>query len=250
MLNDIKMDLHVHTIASGHAYSTINEIVQEANKKGIEAIAIAEHGPNMPDSPHPFYFGNIYSIPREINGVKVFKGVEANIIDKEGNLDLGKEYLDNLEFVAAGLHPYTGYEGEKIEENTEAVTNAIKSSEIDMIVHPCDSRFPVNVRELVQAASENNVILELNNRSFIPTVDGNYRGIRENAIEMAELAQNKGVWVGLNSDTHHSSEVGELKNGLKVAKEAGLDKEDIINTELSNLRQFFEEKDRDLRQKF
>lgn len=250
MLNDIKMDLHVHTIASGHAYSTINEIVEEANKKGIEAIAIAEHGSNMPDSPHPFYFGNIYSIPREINGVKVFKGVEANIIDKEGNIDLGKEYLDSLEFVAAGLHPYTGYEGEKKEENTEAVTNAIKNNEIDMIVHPCDSRFPINVKKLVKAASENNVILELNNRSFIPTVDGNYRGIRENAIKMAELAKNKDIWIAVNSDIHHSSEVGELENSLKVAKEAALDKENIINTELSNLKKFFKEKDKNLRQKF
>ena len=250
MLNDMEMDLHVHTIASGHAYSTINEIAKEANRKGIKAIVITEHGPNMPDSPHPFYFGNLYSVPRHLEGVKVFKGVEANIIDTEGTLDLEKDYLDGLEFITAGLHPYTGYEGEGIKDNTEAAINAMENSKMDMLVHPCDSRFPVNVEKIVETAKENNVILELNNRSFIPTVDGNYRGMRENAVKLAKLSKLKGVWVSVNSDTHHSSEVGELKEGLKVAEEANLSKEDIINSNLTYLKKYFKNKNKNLRQEF
>ena len=38
-------DTHSHTLASGHAYSTIREMVRAAFEKGMEAFAITEHGP-------------------------------------------------------------------------------------------------------------------------------------------------------------------------------------------------------------
>ena len=52
------LDMHNHTIASGHAYSTIQEIAAEANKKGLKYVGITDHGPKMPGGPHIFDIGN------------------------------------------------------------------------------------------------------------------------------------------------------------------------------------------------
>ena len=82
----IVADTHCHTIASTHAYSTIMENVNEASKKGLYAIAITDHANNMPGSPGPFYYENLRVIPKNINGVYVLKGIEANVIDYNGNI--------------------------------------------------------------------------------------------------------------------------------------------------------------------
>ena len=45
-MGEIKIvaDLHVHTVSSGHAYSTVMEIVKVAAQKGLKAVAITDHG--------------------------------------------------------------------------------------------------------------------------------------------------------------------------------------------------------------
>jgi len=51
-------DMHTHTIASGHAYSTIKEMAEAAQEKGIKLLGITEHSKNMPGSCHDIYFAN------------------------------------------------------------------------------------------------------------------------------------------------------------------------------------------------
>ena len=52
----IEVDTHCHTIASGHAYSTIVENAKAASEKGLKMIAITDHGPAMPGTFHEAYF--------------------------------------------------------------------------------------------------------------------------------------------------------------------------------------------------
>lgn len=49
-------DTHSHTLASGHAYSTIKEMAAAAEAKGLKALAITEHAPKMPGTCGLFYF--------------------------------------------------------------------------------------------------------------------------------------------------------------------------------------------------
>ena len=83
----ICFDMHTHTVASGHAFSTFKENVEEAAFKGLLALGISDHAPAMPGTAHPIYFGNFKCIRQELMGVKLFMGVEANILDFEGNLE-------------------------------------------------------------------------------------------------------------------------------------------------------------------
>jgi translation elongation factor EF-Tu-like GTPase len=55
----VGVETHSHTLASGHAYCTIKEMVAYAAEMGLEGIAITDHAPEMPGSCHKFYFHNI-----------------------------------------------------------------------------------------------------------------------------------------------------------------------------------------------
>jgi putative hydrolase len=103
-------DMHTHSIASGHAYSTINELAAAASAKGLLAMAITDHGPALPGGPHAYHFGAMRFIPREIGGVRILLGCEANIIDINGRIDLSADYLNRLDFVMAGLHVFCGFD--------------------------------------------------------------------------------------------------------------------------------------------
>ena len=83
---EIKTDLHTHTLASTHAYSTLEENCRGAFANGLEGINMSDHGPSMPDAPYEGHFSNMRILPEYIHGVKVWKGAEANIVDYDGNI--------------------------------------------------------------------------------------------------------------------------------------------------------------------
>ena len=64
--NGYILDMHTHSLASGHSYSTIREMAHMASKKGMQALGITEHGPQMPGSCHNFYFSNLKVVPRQM----------------------------------------------------------------------------------------------------------------------------------------------------------------------------------------
>lgn len=53
------VDLHMHTVASTHAYSTLSDYIAQAKQKGIKLFAITDHGPDMEDAPHHWHFINM-----------------------------------------------------------------------------------------------------------------------------------------------------------------------------------------------
>lgn len=98
------LDLHTHTIASGHAYNTLYEMAQAAADKGLAVYGCSEHAPSMPGTCHEFYFTNFKVLPRVIRGVPVLMGAELNILDFEGHVDLDEYYLKRSDYAVASLH--------------------------------------------------------------------------------------------------------------------------------------------------
>ena len=97
-------DLHTLTIASGHAYSTLKENMEEAAAKGLLAYGFSDHSEAVPGSCKNIYFMNFKVIPRKYKGVLILRGVEANIMDFKGNLDVDENVLKRLDYVIASLH--------------------------------------------------------------------------------------------------------------------------------------------------
>ena len=102
-MRKILIDAHTHTIASGHAYSTLQEMAQAAADKGLQVLGITEHGPSVPGTCPLLYFKNMFVVPRQMNGIRLLMGCEINILDTNGSLDLDEEYIDRLDIVKASI---------------------------------------------------------------------------------------------------------------------------------------------------
>ena len=173
-------DMHTHTIASTHAYSTITENTLSAKENGMTAIAMTDHAPNMWDAPHSWHFHNLKVLPREINDVIVVRGAEADIIDTKGSIDLDDITLTYIEWVVASMHGPC-LESGTIEENTQAYIEIAKNPLVDCIGHCSTNEYLFNYEEGIRAFKKYDKIVELNESSII------YRqGALSNAIEIVD----------------------------------------------------------------
>lgn len=227
-------DLHNHTVASGHAYSTIEEIAARAKDRGLQLVGIADHGPAMPGGPHLYYFGNHGQIPRQIDGMEIRFGVEANIISTDGKLDLPESLLKELDFVAAGLHGDTGYEGKTKADHTKALLGALENPYVDFIVHPGNPRFPIDEEAVARKAAETGVALEVNNSSLTVV----RLGSEEICLRLTTKLKEFGGIVILGSDSHISSNVGDLDAAIDLVQRAGLGNEQILNASCKRLEEY------------
>lgn len=218
-------DLHIHTVASGHAYSTVLEIAQVAVDKGLEMIALTDHGPSMPGAPHAYHFGNLAAMPDYIYGVRVLKGIEANVIDRRGTLDLAEQRLTKLDIVLAGLHTLCAPYG-SVQENTEMMINAIKNPWVDVIVHPGNPEYLVEEEAVVRAAAEHGVALEINNSSL--TISR--KGSLSHCDNIACLAKDYGCKILVGSDSHFASTVGAFDAAVKLIRKHAIPPEQVLNS--------------------
>lgn len=231
------IDLHTHTISSGHAYSTVKENIDGANENGLVILGLSDHGPAMPAGAHQFYFNNLRVIKDEINGVRVLKGVEANIINLNGDLDLEENTLNQLDYVIASLHPPCVEFGSQ-EEITKCIIEVMKKPYVKIIGHPDDSRYPLDYEKIAKAAKENKVLLELNNSSLKP--NGFRVGAVENATKMLEACKKYGVYIIMGSDSHMYYDVGIFNNCERIIKECKFPIELILNYDINKIREFFD----------
>ena len=224
----IVADLHVHTISSGHAYSTLEEYITAAKKKKLKAIAITDHGPAMPGGAPVYHFANLRMIPDVVHGIRILRGAEVNIINSNGKLDIPDEALSMLDFAMVALHPRCGYEGRSEDDNTAALLKAMENPYVRVIAHPGNPMYPIYYKKVIPAAMEKGILIELNNSSLTVSRKGSYN----RCFEIAKYVKKIGWKVVLGSDSHISTMVGDLDVVLKMATDAGLEKDDIVNTSM------------------
>ena len=231
---EIIADMHTHTVASGHAYSTVNEMASAASRKGLKAMAITDHGPAMPGGPHLYHFGAMRFIPPWIDGVRILLGVEANIVAADGSIDMPETYLAKLDFVMAGLHEGCGFDDQGAKMNTEAVLRAMANPRVKAIAHSGNPEFPVRFEELIQGALDTGTALEINNSSLFLS----RRGSRPNCEYLANLIARYGALVVLGSDAHIAQGVGEFGEAIALLENAGVPAEQVVNSSLERLLAF------------
>lgn len=229
------LDTHTHTLASGHAYSTIRENIRAGAEKGLELLAITEHAPRMPGSCHDFYFHNLKVVDRRAYEIPVLLGVELNILDPAGHVDLEQPILKRMDIAIASLHTPCIRPGSR-EENTEAVLNAMKNPYVNIIGHPDDGRYPLDYRAVVQGAKDHGVLLELNNSSLRP--GGSRVGTRELDVEMLTLCMEYKVPVVMGSDAHVDTDVGNHVLALELLEELHFPEELLINVSPKRLEPY------------
>ena len=151
------VDTHTHTVASTHAYSTIHDYLPIAKAKGIKLFATTDHGPDMADAPHYWHFVNLHVLPRIVDGVGILRGIEANIKNIDGEIDFPERYESRLDMIMAGFHEPVFPPCDQA-THTQAMINAIRSGRVDMISHPGNPAFPIDIQAVVKAAAELSLI--------------------------------------------------------------------------------------------
>lgn len=232
----IKVDTHSHTLASGHAYSTIREMAEMARDHGMEAIVFTEHAPEMPGTCGIYYFENMKILPRERWGIQTFFGAEVNILNSRGEVDLPERLLKRMDLVIASAHMPCFHEERTSENVTEAFINAMKNPYINVIGHPDDSRFPVDYEMIVKTAKETGTLLEINNSSM--RSENNRVNARENLKEMLAYCKKYGTCVTTGSDSHLDLDAGRLNLVEEILKECDFPKELVVTTSLERLKPF------------
>ncbi|MBE6062340.1 MAG: phosphatase [Clostridium butyricum] len=234
------LDVHTHTIASGHAYSTLIENAKAASEKGVKVLGTTEHGCDMPHAPHIWYFNNYKVLPRKMYGVTMLYGVEANIKDYDGNLDMDDNVLCQMDVVIGSVHAGAVFKVGSIEENTRAFIKTIESGKVDILGHIGNPQVPINFEKVIKCAKENNVLIEINNSSFTTSRVGSF----ENCSKVAEICKKLGVRIIINSDAHFCTKIGEFNEACSMLESIDFPEDLIINKDPNEFLMMLKEKGR------
>ena len=240
----MKFDYHTHTIYSHgpvrpHGKGTIEQNVRTAAEKGLDAIAISEHGPG-----HRTYGLKMEKLPemraeierlKKIYPVEIYLSVEANIVNRDNYLDVKPEEYDLFDFVNAGYHFgvtdgycmanwmydhrfWRGNKDELIEKNTKMIVAAIENNDIRILTHPGE-KAPVDMNAIAKACEKTGTWMEISTH---------HAHLTPSEIE---ICQKYDVSFVISSDAHMPHRVGTFKTGITKARIAGLDLDRIVNIE-------------------
>ena len=236
-------DYHTHTKYSrhGHGKGTVLENASVASNKGLKQIAISDHGFN-----HMFYGVRRREIPqvrediwnaKEVTGVDVLLGVEANLISSDGAIDVKIEDLEYLDILLMGFHNLVRMDSNKdffkinianmlsgvfarskevLNRNTTAFLKALDKYPIDIITH-LNYGCPVDTLAVAKLAKEKGTYVELNGKRINFT--------EQEIVTMAS----EGVNFIINSDAHSPDRVGECNHALNLIYKLGIPLSQVAN---------------------
>jgi putative hydrolase len=238
---NIEVDTHTHTVLSGHAHSTLLENAAAAAKKGLKGFVMTDHGPNLPGACPEFNLGTYPYLPSHIDGVRIFPGVESNIIDYHGSIDVREKYLKFTDYVIAGLHEVVIKTGTKA-QNTQAVLGALSNPYVDIIAHPDSPSYELDYETVVKEAAKLGKLLEVNNHSFI-----HRKGGLANATVYLPLCRKYGVRMAVSSDAHFAFNMGKNELALSVLEDLKFPPELVINLTMQRFEGYLEERKKRLK---
>jgi len=224
---DVRGDLQMHTKWSDGA-NTIEEMVKEGIKLGHSFIAITDHvgtlkiAGGMGEEEIRKQMKEIESLNEKYDDFHIFHGVEVNIL-KDGNLDMSRKVLKDVDVVIASIHSAFR---QPMEEMTKRLLKALENDVVDILAHPTAriiykrEAIKFDVEKVFDAARENDIILEINAQP--DRLDLNDI-LAKKAIEM-------GVKLSIGTDAHNKETLRYIELGVAVARRAWAEKKDIVNT--------------------
>ena len=227
-------DTHCHTIASGHAYSTLEEMARVAKERELYAIAVTDHCLKMGNAPDELHFENLKILPKYIQGVRLLRGVEANVCNYEGDLDLTERISGTVEWVIASMHPQvldTNLSDPEI--CTKAWLNVAKNPAVNVIGHSGQEFFRFDYEKVIPEFGKNGKLVEINNSSFKVRP-----GSKENCTAIAKICKKYSVPIVVNSDSHFSALVGKFDEALDLLNEIDFPEDLVVNANKERFQRY------------
>lgn len=229
-------DMHTHTLASTHAYSTITENAAAAAEKGLYYLGMTDHGIKMQDAPHRWHFCNLRAIPEFLHGVRIIKGVEANIMDYEGNIDMDDDMLGSLDWINVSFHDPCCLPG-TVQQNTTAYLKAMDNPKVCVLGHTDSTWYPYDVDTVTAACREKNIAMELNHSRL--RNPSSLENLKNNILP--SCIKNK-CSIIVDSDAHFYTQIASFENAVKLLEEISFPQELIINNNLERFENFLRSK--------
>ncbi len=220
-----EIDTHTHTVLSGHAWSTLSENCFAARARGMKGLCLTEHAPGIEGGAPSFIPHSQRMLPDVIDGIRVYKGIEVNILDHQNHLDISPQYLPLCEFVIASIHSHMFSERAIRDANTTTYLHMLQNPYIDILGHADDPSVPCDFEALVTEAQKQGKLLELNNNSTTTHRPGSLPSLKQYIICCKEHRQR----VCVASDAHFHTMVGNMIPLMTLLEELKFPPELIVN---------------------
>lgn len=260
-------DIHTHSISSGHGTrDTVTDMARTAAERFLKILGISDHGPKTPGAGDSSYFRNLRLAQRGRFGVSLLYGVELNILNENGDVDLEDSITASLDYAFISMHHpvFRGGDGRCLNVHsgmgsgnrlnaygdmgsgsadantgsnaygsafrdicTNAYINAMKHPGVRFIGHPDDGRFPADYERLLCACAKYRVYPEINNASLMP--DAYRMDGYKNSMKILSLCKKMRLPVLLSSDSHGREHIGDMKYIFPLLKECDFPEELVIN---------------------
>lgn len=234
----LKLDSHIHTINSIHAYSTLEECIKAAKIKGIDCLTITDHfGPFFTnESVFQSYAGitNLSRVSKAFDDVNIIVGVEIDIVNKKGDLayfdryfsfdndlSIGEKLCRQCEVIIASYHDF--YEPLSYEENTEMIMNVIDNPFVHILGHLDRVPGDMNIKKIVSHARDKNKIIEINASTFY------LKNESQKLENLIKLCMELETYVTIGSDAHIANEIGSFEEVISYLTKIKFPKKLIIS---------------------
>jgi len=226
-LEDMRGDLHCHTIASDGKYS-VREMAEAAKKKGYAWLGITDHSRSqtvaggMSEDELAAQIDEIDALNEESSGFRVLKSCEVDILP-DGSLDFSDGLLARLDYTVCSIHGAFDLSREK---QTARVLRAMDNPHFTILGHATGrliNRRPgydIDLEAIMRAAKERGCYLELNAQPSRLDIDDVH----------CKIAREIGLKVPISTDAHSVDGLEMMRFGIAQAGRGWLEAKDVLNT--------------------
>jgi len=198
----------------------------------MKALAITDHGPELGGRLSSPFFDRLFD---PMPGVRLLKGIECNLLEKPGEIDLPSHLLPHLDIVLLGIHPNTRGELSRSEYTDRLLCAMRRNQCVDVITHPDAPGYDLDFGQIVSAAREYGMLIEINNSKSRPGI-----ARPEVTRRLIRTCRELECPVVMCSDAHAVNEVGEDAFVRPLLEEEGFPWELVINRDLETAVDFIE----------
>lgn len=227
-IDDIRGDLHVHSTWSGDGRSSLDDMVATAVDRGLNYIAITEHGEDL--AINGLSRAEVLAERDALDalgsrhaGLTILHGAELNI-GPDGTLDYDPAFLAGFEWCVASVHSHFDLDAAR---QTERVVRAMEHPAVNAIGHLTGRRIgmrpgiELDLEAVLAAAATTGTALEINShldRLDVPS------DLLVRARDLPDL-----VFV-ISTDAHHVTEYDNIRWGVANARRGWVDAARVANT--------------------
>ncbi|MBI9105041.1 MAG: PHP domain-containing protein [Spirochaetales bacterium] len=195
-----EVELHSHTLFSKCGLHTIIEMLNAGKEAGLKALAITDHGPAVQGhQASPFF----HRLGNPVPGIHLLKGVECNVVEESGEVDIAKKFVPYSDVLLVGLHTNLPSTLDKKTATAHLINSLAKNPWLDIVSHPLNFDFEIDFHLLAKEARRMGRALEFNASKLQQG-----KVSVEDTRNFIRICKEEGCLTAVNTDAHVTHELG------------------------------------------